>query len=112
MVEIWNSLPGVSPIERFKDGKTALLRIWKRIQGLGTPEPTKKANKKANPTAPKPHAAPVCYAARRLSARMPACMPSGVWPRSLGESPLALDALHRHLVAEVFPGMYGLITRR
>jgi hypothetical protein len=59
LVAIWNSLPGVSPMEGFRDGKTALVRIWKRIQGLGTPEPAKKATKKANPTAPKPHAATV-----------------------------------------------------
>ena len=35
LVEVWNSLPGVSPVERFKDAKTAAGRIWKRIQSLG-----------------------------------------------------------------------------
>jgi hypothetical protein len=46
LVAIWNSLPGVTPVERFKDRKTAISRIWKRIQGLGEPpqpEPEPKA---------------------------------------------------------------------
>jgi hypothetical protein len=53
LVAIWNSLPGVTPVERFKDRNSAVTRIWKNIQGLGEPakpeaEPTKpKATKKA-----------------------------------------------------------------
>jgi len=39
LVAIWNSLPGVRPTKKFKDHKTAIRRIWERIQGLGTPEP-------------------------------------------------------------------------
>jgi Protein of unknown function (DUF3489) len=35
MVEIWNSLPGVTPVKKFKDNKTAIHRIWARIQNLG-----------------------------------------------------------------------------
>ena len=35
---IWNSLPGGTPVKRFTDRKTAVTRIWKRIQGLGEPE--------------------------------------------------------------------------
>jgi hypothetical protein len=61
LVAIWNSLPGVTPVKRFTDRKTAIGRIWNRIQSLGesaTPEatPTKlrvartkaKVTKKAN----------------------------------------------------------------
>jgi hypothetical protein len=29
---IWNRLPGVTPLDRFKDRKTAVERIWKAIQ--------------------------------------------------------------------------------
>ena len=53
LVAIWNSLPGVTPVERFKDRNSAVTRIWKNIQGLGEPakpeaEPAKpKATKKA-----------------------------------------------------------------
>jgi hypothetical protein len=52
LVAIWNSLPGVEPVEGFKSAKTAANRIWERVRGLGEPakpeaEPTKpKANKK------------------------------------------------------------------
>lgn len=35
LVEIWNSLPGVSPVKKFKDRQTAVSRIWKAIQSLG-----------------------------------------------------------------------------
>jgi hypothetical protein len=34
LVEIYNSLPGVSPVKKFTDRKTAAGRIWKAIQGL------------------------------------------------------------------------------
>jgi len=34
LVAIWNSLPGVTPVKKFKDHKTAISRVWKRIQGL------------------------------------------------------------------------------
>jgi hypothetical protein len=51
LVEIWNSLPGTTPIKKFKDRKTAVARIWKAIQSLGEPVATQAA--------PKPHAAPV-----------------------------------------------------
>jgi hypothetical protein len=37
LVEIWNSLPGVQPVERFTSRKVAVTRIWKAIQHL---EPT------------------------------------------------------------------------
>jgi hypothetical protein len=34
LVEIYNSLPGVSPVKKFTDRKTAASRIWKAIQSL------------------------------------------------------------------------------
>jgi hypothetical protein len=45
LVEIWNSLPGVTPVEKFKDAKTAVGRIWNCPQGLG--QPAEKTTKKA-----------------------------------------------------------------
>jgi hypothetical protein len=33
-VEIWNKLPGVSPVRKFTDRKTAIRRIWRAIQKL------------------------------------------------------------------------------
>jgi len=53
LVAIWNSLPGVTPVKRFKDHKAAAIRIWERIQDLGAPEtpradkPEPKAERKA-----------------------------------------------------------------
>jgi len=35
LVAIWNSLPGVTPVKKFKDRTTAATRIWKSIQDLG-----------------------------------------------------------------------------
>jgi len=35
LVEIWNSLPGETPVKKFKDRATAVCRIWKAIQSLG-----------------------------------------------------------------------------
>ncbi len=34
LVEIWNGLPGVAAVRKFKDRRTAVSRIWKRIQSL------------------------------------------------------------------------------
>ena len=35
LVEIYNSLPGVTPVKKFANRKVATERIWKAIQGLG-----------------------------------------------------------------------------
>jgi cell division septation protein DedD len=35
LVDIWNSLPGVTPVKKFKDRATAVKRIWNAIQNLG-----------------------------------------------------------------------------
>ena len=32
LVEIWNRLPGVEPVARFTDRKTAVRRIWRAVQ--------------------------------------------------------------------------------
>jgi hypothetical protein len=50
LVEIWNSLAGVVAVESFKSAKTAVSRIWARIQRLGGPE-----KPKADPEKPKAH---------------------------------------------------------
>src|SRR5580704_891567 len=53
LVEIWNSLPGESPVRKFKDRATAVGRIWKAIQTLGQTAPA------AEETAPAPGAVPM-----------------------------------------------------
>jgi hypothetical protein len=39
LVHIWNSLPGATPVKKFKDRPTAVGRIWKAIQSLGCTVP-------------------------------------------------------------------------
>ena len=34
LVDIWNNLPGETPVKKFKDRPTAVSRIWKAIQRL------------------------------------------------------------------------------
>src|ERR1700693_6583054 len=40
LVEIWNRLPGVEPVARFTDRKTAIRRIWREVQPR-TEQPSK-----------------------------------------------------------------------
>jgi hypothetical protein len=40
LVEIYNSLTGVTPVKKFKDRSTAATRIWASIQSLGQPAAT------------------------------------------------------------------------
>jgi hypothetical protein len=37
LVEMWNQLPGVQPIRKFMDRKTAVTRIWKVLESLEPP---------------------------------------------------------------------------
>lgn len=41
LIAIWNTLAGVTPVHKFTNQKTAIRRIWTRIQSLGQPEPPK-----------------------------------------------------------------------
>jgi hypothetical protein len=57
LVEIWNGLPGVEAVTKFKSAKVGVARIWERIQGLGEAakpkaEPKAKAGAKAAKGAP------------------------------------------------------------
>jgi hypothetical protein len=45
LVEIWNSLPGASPVKKFKDRESAVSRIWKAIQNLGEVVPAEASQK-------------------------------------------------------------------
>ena len=42
LVAIWNKLPGVMPVRKFKDRSTAIRRIWAAIQDLAAGVGTKK----------------------------------------------------------------------
>jgi hypothetical protein len=43
LLSIWSSLPGVQPIRKFKNRRTAATRIWERIQGFAAPIPPQPA---------------------------------------------------------------------
>jgi|HubBroStandDraft_4_1064222.scaffolds.fasta_scaffold365549_1 hypothetical protein len=45
LVAIWNSLPGVAQVKKFKSSKSAASRVWERIQGLGEPRKPKTERK-------------------------------------------------------------------
>ena len=34
LIEVWNGIPGLTPVKKFTDGKSAVSRIWKAIQNL------------------------------------------------------------------------------
>lgn len=38
LIEIWNGIPGLTPVNKFTDRKSAISRIWKAIQSLGSAE--------------------------------------------------------------------------
>src|SRR4249920_2986418 len=47
LVAIWNSLPGVTPVKKFKNSKAAAGKVWARIQSLGeTAKPKAEAKAK------------------------------------------------------------------
>ena len=39
LIQIWNGIPGNTPVNKFKDRKTAVNRIWNAIQTLGETHP-------------------------------------------------------------------------
>ena len=52
LVEIWNTLPGVTPVKKFTSRKKAILRIWAAIQNLDPQVGEQRpgvASKKARP---------------------------------------------------------------
>src|SRR5580693_7729662 len=55
LVNIWNSVPGATPVKKFKDRATAVSRIWKALQSLGEAAPA--ANQPES--VPEPETAPV-----------------------------------------------------
>jgi hypothetical protein len=50
----WNSLPGVTPVQRFQSRQVAAARIWKRIQSLAETQPDGSAGSAQKPKPPKP----------------------------------------------------------
>jgi hypothetical protein len=74
LIEIWNGIPGVTPITKFKDRKTAITRIWNAIQSLGadlTSEPTPETHPEPeSPAEPTPEEAAAKEAAAEPEANV------------------------------------------
>src|SRR5258707_1669498 len=58
LVEIWNGLPGVEPVERFTSRQVAATRIWKAIQKLEATAGARRRQVAPNKTHAKPKASP------------------------------------------------------
>jgi hypothetical protein len=83
LVEIWNSLPGETPVKKFKDRATAVSRIWKAIQSLGQTAPAAEASAPVPETAPAgelPEAAPVPEPEGSEAAQPEAVIPESTEP--------------------------------
>jgi hypothetical protein len=55
LVEIWNGIPGVTPVKKFKDRATATTRIWtaiKSLRGDVTSEPAEETQTSGSETEP------------------------------------------------------------
>jgi len=67
LLEVWNGIPGLTPVKKFTDRKSGATRIWKAIQSLegGATE--------AATTAPKP--SKNAKAAKQSKKAMPAAKP-------------------------------------
>jgi hypothetical protein len=51
LIEVWNGIPGLTPVKKFTDRKSAVTRIWKAIQSLdggGATEAATVASKPAS----------------------------------------------------------------
>src|SRR5881296_1612657 len=51
LIEVWNGIPGLTPVKKFTDRKSAVSRIWKAIQSLdggGAAEAATTAPNRAN----------------------------------------------------------------
>src|SRR5450631_3950936 len=59
LIEVWNGIPGLTPVKKFTDRQSAVGRIWKAIQSLDgggaveTAEPSKAATTPARKPAKK-----------------------------------------------------------
>jgi hypothetical protein len=95
LVDIWNSLPGETPVKKFKDRATAVSRIWKAIQRLGQT----KEEAVVAPAAPQtPHDAPVEAPAKTKASRTKkadVAADSGSGPREGSKTSRVIELLKR-----------------
>jgi hypothetical protein len=56
LIEIWNSIPGLTPVAKFTSRKVAIGRVWKAIQSLTPIEPPEPQPEPEAAAAPQPKA--------------------------------------------------------
>src|ERR1700722_6987250 len=75
LVEIWNSLPGETPVKKFRDRATAVSRIWKAIQSL-----SQAATAAADESGPLSETAPVTDQIEEVTPQPGAVIPESAEP--------------------------------
>ena len=92
LVEIWNSLTGVTPVKKFTDRKKAVARIWTELQKLGGPEAPQDAHVA-------PEEAPATKKASRAKkapkGATKAAKPAGGGPRATSKTAQLIEMLRR-----------------
>ena len=94
LVEVWNSIPGLTPVKKFKDQKSAVARIWKAIQSLDSgspvepPTPTKTTATAARKPATKAKGAKQGKTAKKTAKAKPVKVAKGK-PAKAGSKPAA-----------------------
>jgi hypothetical protein len=54
LVDIWNRMPGLTPLQRFTSRRLAIVRIWRAVQSLVSGEHSGEVTGKRGPAAMKP----------------------------------------------------------
>jgi len=97
LVDVWNSLPGATPVKKFKDRATAVNRIWKAIQGLGGAIQAETTNE--------PEVSSVMETARgpEIAAAMPETAPVDPEPEPLLKEPIVSESPEANVATPVAP---------
>src|SRR5205085_9051539 len=67
LVEIWNGIPGQTPVKKFQDRKKAVARLWKAVQSWAGQGQSESAAEKPEPRA---QAAKPVQAAKKAARKM------------------------------------------
>lgn len=98
VLEIWNSLPGVVPVNKFKDRTTAAARIWKAIQSLGDAGVNTLLDEPADVAAelaPEAETAAPAKAKARRAKKEPTAAGEGKAPREGSKTSRVIEMLKR-----------------
>jgi hypothetical protein len=97
LVDIWNSLPGATSVKKFKDRATAVNRIWKAIQGLGSTIQTETTNE--------PKIRPMIESAREpeIAAAIPETAPVDPKPEPRLPEPVISESPEANVATTVAP---------